>query len=183
MSDVLGHRFINSQLVADEFAAQGYMVVAPDLFRGDAVPEELPDGFPPFEDWLKGPPGHLPANVDPIVGAILSEMRQNLGCKKIGGAGCEHNTLCYPPTSDVQKTSCPGIRRCRVWADVVGYTDCFGAKYVVRYLQPGAGKLDAGYIVHPTMVEEGELELIQGPLCIDAAGKFSDSGGVPWKKK
>lgn len=48
----------------------------------------------------------------------------------------------------------------------VGY--CFGGKYVVRYLK--AGQLDAGYVAHPSFVDEEEFKAIEGPLSISAAG-------------
>ncbi|KAK9486464.1 dienelactone hydrolase [Lipomyces starkeyi] len=47
----------------------------------------------------------------------------------------------------------------------VGY--CYGAKYVVRLLDEG--KLNAGYIAHPSFVSEEELRAIKGPLSIAAA--------------
>jgi dienelactone hydrolase len=34
LTDVLGHKFINAQLLADSFAANGYLTVVPDLFHG-----------------------------------------------------------------------------------------------------------------------------------------------------
>ena len=37
--------------------------------------------------WLKGPPGHLPPTVDPVIEATLVEMRTKLGCKRIGAVG------------------------------------------------------------------------------------------------
>lgn len=43
-----------------------------------------------------------------------------------------------------------------------------GAKYVARFLK--LGKLDAGYMAHPSFVDAEELEAIQGPLSIAAAG-------------
>lgn len=49
----------------------------------------------------------------------------------------------------------------------VGY--CFGGKYVCRFLKPGA--LDVGFTAHPSFVDKEELEGIQGPLSIAAAGK------------
>ena len=52
----------------------------------------------------------------------------------------------------------------------VGY--CFGAKYVVRFLGASSvqgGGIDVGYIAHPTLVEEAEIEAIGGPLSISAA--------------
>ncbi|KAF2478189.1 alpha/beta-hydrolase [Lindgomyces ingoldianus] len=83
MTDVIGMDFINVQLIADQFAANGYFVVMPDLFNGDTVKLNPPEGFQIFE-WLKS---HLAPTVDPILEATLKEMRGSLGCKKIGGVG------------------------------------------------------------------------------------------------
>jgi dienelactone hydrolase len=130
LPDIIGHAFVNSQLVADQFAANGYLVVMPDQFHGDSIPLNRPPGLD-LQKWLKGPPGHLPDRVDPIIDACLKVMR-DLGCKKLGAAGY-----------------------------------CFGAKYVVRYLQPG--KIDAGFCAHPSFVDNKELETVKGPLSIAAA--------------
>ncbi|KAK9449791.1 dienelactone hydrolase [Limtongia smithiae] len=46
----------------------------------------------------------------------------------------------------------------------VGY--CFGGKYVVRYLD---GRLNAGFIAHPSFVMADELKAMKGPLSIAAA--------------
>ncbi|KAJ4176887.1 hypothetical protein NW759_017487, partial [Fusarium solani] len=48
----------------------------------------------------------------------------------------------------------------------VGY--CFGGKWVARYLR--VGKIDVGYTAHPSFISREELENIQGPLSIAAAG-------------
>ncbi|KAI9772100.1 MAG: hypothetical protein M1840_001388 [Geoglossum simile] len=37
LTDVLGYGLSNIRLIADQFAANGYFVVMPDLFRGDPV--------------------------------------------------------------------------------------------------------------------------------------------------
>ncbi|KAJ5919004.1 hypothetical protein N7466_009947 [Penicillium verhagenii] len=130
-TDVIGHRFINAQLIADQLAANGYFVVMPDLFHGDPVPLNRPAGFE-LQAWLNGPPGHLLNRVEPVVQAVLKEMKSNLGCERVGG---------------------------------VGY--CFGAKYVIRLLQPG--QLDVSYVAHPSFVDSEELAAIKGPLSISAA--------------
>lgn len=83
LSDVIGHRLINAQLICDQFAAAGYLVVMPDLFSGDTVPINRPEGFN-IMDWLKN---HLPPQTEPIIDAVLTEMRENLGCQRIGGVG------------------------------------------------------------------------------------------------
>jgi len=90
LPDVIGHEFINAQLIADQFAANGYFVVMPDLFEGDAIPLNRPEGFDIMR-WLKsggvGGKGHGKDRVDPIVAAVIAEMRDNLGVKKIGSVG------------------------------------------------------------------------------------------------
>jgi dienelactone hydrolase len=131
LTDVLGHTLINAQLIADQFASKGYFVVMPDLFSGDVVPINRPESFN-IMDWVKD---HLPLQTEPIIDTVLKEMRDNLGCERIGG---------------------------------VGY--CFGGKYVCRYLKPR--KIDVGFTAHPTMVEVQELQGIEGPLSIAAAGMF-----------
>ncbi|KAJ5594994.1 uncharacterized protein N7459_001202 [Penicillium hispanicum] len=83
LTDVIGHRLINAQLIADQFAAKGYFVVMPDLFNGDTVPINRPEGFQ-IMDWVKN---HLPLQTEPIIDAVLKEMRESLGCKRVGGVG------------------------------------------------------------------------------------------------
>ncbi|KAJ6134312.1 hypothetical protein N7523_000634 [Penicillium sp. IBT 18751x] len=86
LTDVIGHRFINAQLIADQLAANGYFVVMPDLFHGDPVLLNRPDGFD-LMAWLKGPPGHLPDRVEPVVQTVFQEMKASLGCERIGAIG------------------------------------------------------------------------------------------------
>ncbi|KAJ5707209.1 Sterol O-acyltransferase ACAT/DAG/ARE [Penicillium malachiteum] len=85
-TDVIGHRFINAQLIADQLAANGYFVVMPDLFHGDPIPLNRPEGFDIFA-WLKGPPGHGVERVEPVVKAVLEEMKSSFGCERVGGIG------------------------------------------------------------------------------------------------
>jgi len=82
LTDVIGHRFINAQLIADQFAANGYFVVMPDLFHGDAAPLNRPSDFD-FEKWRRS---HDIERVTPVVEAALREIRK-AGVKKIGGVG------------------------------------------------------------------------------------------------
>ncbi|PYH94395.1 esterase/lipase [Aspergillus ellipticus CBS 707.79] len=138
LTDIIGHRFINVQLIADQFAANGYTAMIPDLFHGDPVPLNRPGEFD-MQAWRNGeyhPTGTapLPENIDPIIDSCITELRTTLDCKKIGA---------------------------------VGY--CFGAKYVVRHLQPERGEVDAGFLAHPSHVTEDELRGINGPLAIAAA--------------
>lgn len=161
LTDVIGHRFINAQLIADQFAANGYLVVVPDLFHGDPVQLNRPDGFDIMK-WLQGPPGHLPNRVDPVVQSVIDEMRTKMGCRKIGAVGY-----------------CFGVRTPMDWGKrFIAYSILHvmltrppQAKYVVRFLH--SGLLDAGYVAHPSFVEADELRKIEGPLSIAAAGGCS----------
>lgn len=51
------------------------------------------------------------------------------------------------------------------------------AKYAVRFLKPGFG--DVGYVAHPSFVEANELNDIEGPLSISAAGGYPLSHSSP----
>ena len=89
VTDVIGHKFINVQLIADQLAENGYFVVMPDVFYGDPVQLNRPGDFD-LQRWLTtgGPKGnHLPLSVDPVIDAALVEMRTKYGCKKIGAVG------------------------------------------------------------------------------------------------
>lgn len=62
----------------------------PDLFEGDPISLNRPEGFD-LMGWLqKGGPqgkGHGVGQVDPIVEEVIKEMKTNLGVKKIGSVG------------------------------------------------------------------------------------------------
>ncbi|KAK3115155.1 hypothetical protein LTR53_005797 [Teratosphaeriaceae sp. CCFEE 6253] len=90
LPDVIGHEFINAQLIADQFAANGYFVVMPDLFEGDPIKLNRPEGFDIMQ-WLQksGPEGkgHGTGQVDPIVTEVIKHMREELGVKTLGSVG------------------------------------------------------------------------------------------------
>jgi dienelactone hydrolase len=82
ITDVIGHKFINAQLIADQFAANGYFVVMPDLFHGDPAPLNRPADFD-LGSWRAK---HGIERVTPVVQAALKELKKQ-GAKKIGGVG------------------------------------------------------------------------------------------------
>ncbi|KAJ9360444.1 hypothetical protein DTO027B9_1428 [Paecilomyces variotii] len=76
LTDVIGHRFINAQLIADAFAEKR-------LFC---------DGDFDMQGWRNGkyhPKGiaHTPETVDPIVDTCVTALRSKYGIKKIGAVG------------------------------------------------------------------------------------------------
>jgi dienelactone hydrolase len=89
LTDVLGNKFNNAQLIADQIAANGYSVIAPDLFHGDPVPINRPEGFDLMK-WLKEGThglGHNVQTVDPVVKAAIKYMKEEMGVKRIGAVG------------------------------------------------------------------------------------------------
>lgn len=65
LTDVLGIRYPNCQLLADQFAGAGYIVVAPDLYWKDPVKQ---DGSTDLKSWLAE---HTLEKVEPIVHKLL----------------------------------------------------------------------------------------------------------------
>ncbi|ODQ69083.1 hypothetical protein LIPSTDRAFT_114257, partial [Lipomyces starkeyi NRRL Y-11557] len=113
LTDIFGMPFTNHELIADNFAQQGFLTVVPNLFYDDHR--------------------HQAEHTEPII----------------------------EKTFEFVKKEFPVITK----YFSVGY--CYGAKYVVRLLDEG--KLNAGYIAHPSFVTEEELRTIKGPLSIAAA--------------
>jgi dienelactone hydrolase len=84
LTDVFGI-FSNAQLLADEFANNGYLTVIPDLFQGDQIKvSDMESGKADLPAWL---PKHQPANVDPVVESTIKYVRETLGVKKVGAVG------------------------------------------------------------------------------------------------
>jgi len=79
--DVIGI-WQNSQLIADQFAANGYYTLIPDLFDGDALSLNRPKDFD-FQAWR----GRHPAEkVDKYIEAAITDLKGK-GFKKIGAVG------------------------------------------------------------------------------------------------
>jgi hypothetical protein len=62
--------------IADQLAANGYLVVMPDILDNDPIPlpENRPEGFS-LQAWLEKP-SHQPEFVQPIVDKVLAEMKK-----------------------------------------------------------------------------------------------------------
>jgi dienelactone hydrolase len=84
LTDILGF-YNNSKLLADEFAANGYLVVMPDIFDKDQVPEVRQEGFK-LDDWL-AKENHQPEFVQAVVDKTLAEIKKGFNPKKIGAVG------------------------------------------------------------------------------------------------
>ncbi|THC98845.1 hypothetical protein EYZ11_001692 [Aspergillus tanneri] len=84
LSDIFGI-YVNSQLLADEFAANGYLCIIPDLFRGDAIKvSDMESGNVDLASWISK---HQFAVIDPVVESTIKYVREDLGIKKVGSVG------------------------------------------------------------------------------------------------
>lgn len=88
LPDVIGI-WQNSQLIADQFAANGYYALLVDLFNGDPMSLNSSPDFD-FMKWLTsgstGDNPHTLKEVDPIVEKSISYLKEK-GYKKIGAVG------------------------------------------------------------------------------------------------
>jgi dienelactone hydrolase len=71
--------------IADQFAANGYYTIIPDVFRGNEIPFPMPPDFD-FPSW-KANKMPREGDVDPIFGTIIKYLRGELGVKRLGGVG------------------------------------------------------------------------------------------------
>lgn len=80
----------NSKLMADQFAANGYLTLIIDPFNGDPLPLNRPDGFDIFSWLAKGSTGdnpHTKEAVDPIIETAIKYLKEEKGVKKLGAVG------------------------------------------------------------------------------------------------
>lgn len=80
LTDVLGHKFPNSQLVADAYAEQGFYVVVPDIYNGD--PTKLGEGIP--DGWLDK---HGVPDTEPVIHEIVQHIRSELAPELFASIG------------------------------------------------------------------------------------------------
>jgi dienelactone hydrolase len=96
VSDIFGI-YPNAQLLADEFANNGYLTIIPDIFQGDVINvNDMVTGKANLPAWL---PNHQPAHVEPPIVSTLKYIRETLGVKKVGAVGyCFGGKVCtYNP--------------------------------------------------------------------------------------
>ncbi|KAL6412416.1 esterase/lipase [Ilyonectria robusta] len=86
LTDIIGHKFVNAQLIADQFAANGYTVLIPDLFHCDPVPLNADMATFSLPDWMQGKLGaknipHIAETVDPVVAASVKFLKEKYNPK------------------------------------------------------------------------------------------------------
>ncbi|KAF1961953.1 dienelactone hydrolase family protein [Byssothecium circinans] len=86
ITDIYGIAAERNKLLADHIAKANYPVIIPDLFAGDPVPVEVPEGSPAFnitEWWTR----HPVSSIDAIVASTISYIQSELGGQRIGAVG------------------------------------------------------------------------------------------------
>lgn len=85
LSDIFGLPLVNNKLLADSFAKAGYLVVAPDLFKGDAIPvDKMGDASFNKTAWNAK---HTVADVEAIIDTTIKTMKSKYAVKQLGAVG------------------------------------------------------------------------------------------------
>lgn len=84
ISDIFGIPRPENRLLADSLAANGYLVVMPDIYYNDSIPVDTDESTLDLSSWL---PNHPPEGVDAVINSTLSYMRGELGMQRIGAVG------------------------------------------------------------------------------------------------
>ena len=86
VTDALGYKFVNNQLLADTYAEQAEVdVYMPDFLEGDAVPTSVLSGQAfDFMPWLGK---HNREKCYPLVEAAAKELRETHGVTKLASVG------------------------------------------------------------------------------------------------
>jgi len=85
LTDVFGAEFLNNQLLADDFARNGFKVIMPDLFNRDPIPESAFDPSSGFSipEWLLK---HGTEQTRSIIDKVIAALKEQ-GVKDIGATG------------------------------------------------------------------------------------------------
>jgi len=84
LTDVFGVQLINAQLLADDFARNGFKVIVPDILNGDYIPADAMDkGDFDIQKWF---PQHGAAQTRPPIDRVLVALEEQ-GVKSIGAIG------------------------------------------------------------------------------------------------
>jgi len=84
LTDIFGVPLLENKLLADSLAANGYTVIVPDLFAGDAISVEEQEAGLNLTEWFTQ---HPQSEIERIVDVTLRYARTELGFARIGAVG------------------------------------------------------------------------------------------------
>lgn len=84
VTDIFGVPLLENQLLADSLAANDYLVVMPDLFKGDAISVEEQEAGLNLTEWRAL---HPTPEIDSIINTTIGYLRSELNVERIGGLG------------------------------------------------------------------------------------------------
>lgn len=84
VTDIFGVPLLQNKLLADSLAANDYLVVMPDLFRGDAISVEEQEAGLNLTEWRAL---HPTSEIDSIINTTINYMRSDMDATRIGGLG------------------------------------------------------------------------------------------------
>ncbi|KAK4629486.1 Hydrolase pyvD [Fulvia fulva] len=87
LTDIFGNALVNNRLLADSLAKAGYLVVMPDLFRGDPVPADAlsdPNSTFNMTAWRAR---HPQSQVETIIESAINSTRGELEAEKVAAVG------------------------------------------------------------------------------------------------
>ena len=155
--------------MADQYVANGYFTVIPDLFNGDALSLNRPRSFDLMawiENGTNGNNPHSSAAVDSVVEKSLNYLQER-GCNKIGAVGyCFVCILKLLYCSVLTRRRAPSTQSvsCLKERELMPYSLLILRTYFQSWINPILTDSSS-------FVEESELAAICGPLSIAAAEK------------
>ncbi|KAI8935702.1 hypothetical protein NX059_007223 [Plenodomus lindquistii] len=84
ITDIFGLPLPENRLLADSLASNGYLVLLPDLFYGDAISLEEQEAGLNLTEWRAL---HPPAAIDDVINKTLTYAREELGVERVGAVG------------------------------------------------------------------------------------------------
>jgi len=83
LTDIFGLQLPQNRLLADSYAAAGYLVLLPDYFKGDPIPADTPKSF----DRNAWRTRHPQAEISNIIDGTVGYARDTLKVKRLGAVG------------------------------------------------------------------------------------------------
>lgn len=81
--------------LADSFAQAGYLVVMPDLFRGDPVPTTAMGGSVPGFNMTEWRARHPQSQIEEVIESAIGTIRSEFNVSKVGAVVRSYSRICH----------------------------------------------------------------------------------------